>query len=165
MKSRCPSPPEDQQSTLTEHLRERPASSPGEGWSRHQVGSLPGLSRHKGRDYSESRCRRNGRGVLHLYRRQSLVLMSRKRGGIQDPQCHRSLRRVGRRPRWRQQPRGSRLRDPEGIWTSLRNRLWGFRGVHNDRLSGYVAMFKLASGRDQVTPALLQRMCGMQLHP
>jgi hypothetical protein len=49
---------------------------------------------------------------------------------------------------------------PEGIWTSLRNRLRRFRGVHRDRLSGYVAMFELASGPDQITPALLQRMCG-----
>ncbi len=48
----------------------------------------------------------------------------------------------------------------EGIWTSLRNRLRRFRGVHKDHLSGYVAMFELASGRDRVTPALLQRMCG-----
>ncbi len=50
---------------------------------------------------------------------------------------------------------------PEGIWTGLRNRLRRFRGVHKDRLSRHVAMFELASGRDQVTPALLQRMCGV----
>lgn len=49
---------------------------------------------------------------------------------------------------------------PEGVWTSLRNRLRRFRGACKDHLSGYVAMFELASGRDQVTPALLQRMCG-----
>ncbi|MCS4193708.1 transposase-like protein [Salinibacter ruber] len=48
----------------------------------------------------------------------------------------------------------------EGVWTSLRNRLRRFRGACKDHLSGYVAMFELASGRDQVTPALLQRMCG-----
>lgn len=47
----------------------------------------------------------------------------------------------------------------EGIWTSLRNRLRRFRGVHKDRLSGYVAMFELAFNHDRVTPALLQRMC------
>ena len=54
----------------------------------------------------------------------------------------------------------------EGIWTSLRNRLRRFRGVHKDHvrkdhLSGYVAMFELAFNHDQVTPALLQRMCGV----
>ena len=49
---------------------------------------------------------------------------------------------------------------PEGIWTSLRNRLRRFRGVHKDHLSGYVAMSELAFNHDQVTPALLQRMCG-----
>jgi transposase-like protein len=49
----------------------------------------------------------------------------------------------------------------EGIWTSLRNRLWRFRGVHKDNLSGYVAMFELAFNHDQITPALLQRMCGV----
>ncbi|MCS4054691.1 transposase-like protein [Salinibacter ruber] len=49
---------------------------------------------------------------------------------------------------------------PEGIWTSLRNRLRRFRGVHKDHLSGYVAMFELAFNHDQITPALLQRMCG-----
>ncbi|MCS4198069.1 hypothetical protein [Salinibacter ruber] len=47
---------------------------------------------------------------------------------------------------------------------SLRNRLRRFRGVHKDRLSGHVAMFELASSRDQVTPALLQRMRGVWLH-
>nr|WP_251964124.1 transposase [Salinibacter ruber] len=49
----------------------------------------------------------------------------------------------------------------EGIWTSLRNRLRRFRGIHKDRLSGYVAMFELAFNHDRVTPALLQRMCGV----
>ncbi|WP_118828474.1 transposase [Salinibacter ruber] len=49
----------------------------------------------------------------------------------------------------------------EGIWTSLRNRLRRFRGVHKDNLSGYVAMFELAFNHDRITPALLQRMCGV----
>jgi transposase len=49
----------------------------------------------------------------------------------------------------------------EGIWTSLRNRLRRFRGVHKDHLSGYVAMFELAFNHDEITPALLQRMCGV----
>lgn len=48
----------------------------------------------------------------------------------------------------------------EGIWTSLRNRLRRFRRVHRGRLSGYVAMFELAFNHDQITPALLQRICG-----
>mgnify|MGYP005852911569 FL=1 len=47
----------------------------------------------------------------------------------------------------------------EGIWTSLRNRLRLFRGVHKEYLSGYVAMFELAYNHDRVTPELLQRMC------
>jgi transposase-like protein len=41
------------------------------------------------------------------------------------------------------------------------NRLRRFRGVHKDHLSGYVAMFELAFNHDQITPALLQRMCGV----
>ncbi len=49
----------------------------------------------------------------------------------------------------------------EGIWTSLRNRLRLFRGVHKDRLSGYVAMFELAFNHDQVGPDVLQCMCGV----
>ena len=49
----------------------------------------------------------------------------------------------------------------EGIWTSLRNRLRLFRGVHKEYLSGYVAMFELAFNHDRVTPELLQRMCGV----
>jgi transposase-like protein len=49
----------------------------------------------------------------------------------------------------------------EGIWTSLRNRLRRFRGVHKKHLSGYVAMFELAFNHDQVTPTLLQRICGV----
>jgi transposase-like protein len=49
----------------------------------------------------------------------------------------------------------------EGIWTSLRNRLRLFRGVHKDRLSGYVAMFELAFNHDQVGPEVLQCMCGV----
>ena len=49
----------------------------------------------------------------------------------------------------------------EGIWTSLRNRLRLFRGVHKEYLSGYVAMFELAYNHDRVTPAILQRMCGV----
>lgn len=48
----------------------------------------------------------------------------------------------------------------EGIWTSLRNRLRLFRGVHKDYLSGYVAMFELAFNHDQVGPEILQCMCG-----
>jgi len=47
----------------------------------------------------------------------------------------------------------------EGIWTSLRNRLRLFRGVHKEYLSGYVAMFELAYNHDRVTPEILQRMC------
>ena len=49
----------------------------------------------------------------------------------------------------------------EGIWTSLRNRLRLFRGVHKDNLSGYVAMFELAFNHDQVGPEVLQSMCGV----
>jgi transposase-like protein len=49
----------------------------------------------------------------------------------------------------------------EGIWTSLRNRLRLFRGVHKDYLSGYVAMFELAFNHDRVGPEVLQSMCGM----
>ncbi len=48
---------------------------------------------------------------------------------------------------------------PEGIWTSLRNRLGLFRGVHKDYLFRYIAMFELAFNHDQVTSALLQCMC------
>ena len=47
----------------------------------------------------------------------------------------------------------------EGIWTSLRNRLRLFRGVHKAYLSGYVAMFELAYNHEHVTPEILQRMC------
>lgn len=49
----------------------------------------------------------------------------------------------------------------EGIWTSLRNRLRLFRGVHKDHLSGYVAMFELAFNHDRVSPEILQCMCGV----
>ena len=49
----------------------------------------------------------------------------------------------------------------EGIWTSLRNRLRLFRGVHKDYLSGYVAMFELAFNHDRVGPEVLQSMCGV----
>ena len=49
----------------------------------------------------------------------------------------------------------------EGIWTGLCNRLRRFHGVHKDCLSGYIAMFELASGHDRITPVLLQRMCGV----
>ena len=49
----------------------------------------------------------------------------------------------------------------EGIWTSLRNRLRLFRGVHKDQLSGYVAMFELAFNHDEVGPEVLQCMCGV----
>jgi transposase len=49
----------------------------------------------------------------------------------------------------------------EGIWTSLRNRLRLFRGVHKDHLSGYVAMFELAFNHDEVGPEVLQCMCGV----
>ena len=49
----------------------------------------------------------------------------------------------------------------EGIWTSLRNRLRLFRGVHKDHLSGYVAMFELAFNHDRVGPEVLQCMCGV----
>ncbi|MCS3830042.1 transposase-like protein [Salinibacter ruber] len=49
----------------------------------------------------------------------------------------------------------------EGICTSLRNRLGRFRGACKEHLSGYVAMFELAFNHDRVTPALLQRMCGV----
>lgn len=52
----------------------------------------------------------------------------------------------------------------EGIWTSLRNRLRRFRGVHKENLSGYVAMFELAFNHDRVGPELLQCMCGLQIH-
>jgi len=47
----------------------------------------------------------------------------------------------------------------EGIWTSLRNRLRLFRGVHKDQLSGYVAMFELAFNHEKVGPEVLQCMC------
>ena len=47
----------------------------------------------------------------------------------------------------------------EGIWTSLRNRLRLFRGVHKDHLSRYVAMFERAFNHDWVGPELLQCMC------
>ena len=50
---------------------------------------------------------------------------------------------------------------PEGIWTSLRNRLRLFRGVHKGHLSGYVAMFELAFNHDRVGPEVLRCMCGM----
>ena len=49
----------------------------------------------------------------------------------------------------------------EGIWTSLRNRLRLFRGVHKNHLSGYVAMFELAFNHDQVSPDVLRCMCGV----
>ena len=49
----------------------------------------------------------------------------------------------------------------EGIWTSLRNRLRLFRGVHKDHLSEYVAMFELAFNHDRVGPEVLQSMCGV----
>ena len=50
---------------------------------------------------------------------------------------------------------------PEGIWTSLRNRLRLFRGVQKDYLSRYVAMFELAFNHDRVGPEILQCMCGV----
>ncbi|MCS3657961.1 transposase-like protein [Salinibacter ruber] len=49
----------------------------------------------------------------------------------------------------------------EGIWTSLRNRLRLFRGLHKDHLSGSVAMFEIAFNHVQVGPEVLQCMCGV----
>ena len=40
----------------------------------------------------------------------------------------------------------------EGLWTSLRNFLRPFRGVHKRYLAGYVAMCELQLNRKQVTP-------------
>jgi transposase len=40
----------------------------------------------------------------------------------------------------------------EGMWTGVRNFLRPFRGVHKDRLSGYVAMCEHDINRKRITP-------------
>ena len=40
----------------------------------------------------------------------------------------------------------------EGLWTSLRNYLRPFRGVHKAHLSGYVAMCEHAINRKRISP-------------
>lgn len=42
-----------------------------------------------------------------------------------------------------------------GLWTSLRNFLRPFRGVHKKYLAGYVAMFEFAINLKRITPAFI----------
>jgi transposase-like protein len=49
----------------------------------------------------------------------------------------------------------------EGLWTGLRNFLRPFRGVHEEYLDQYVAMFQWAYNLKVVTDALLSGMLGV----
>jgi transposase-like protein len=51
----------------------------------------------------------------------------------------------------------------EGGWTSLRNFLRTFRGVHKKYLSAYVAIHEAAVNDKQVTPAFISAI--VRLHP
>lgn len=46
----------------------------------------------------------------------------------------------------------------EGLWTSLRNFLRGFRGVHKKYLAGYVAMCEFAINLKRITPAFISSL-------
>jgi transposase len=46
----------------------------------------------------------------------------------------------------------------EGLWTSLRNFLRSFRGVHKKYLSGYVAMCEFAINLKRITPAFISSL-------
>jgi transposase-like protein len=51
----------------------------------------------------------------------------------------------------------------EGLWTTLRNFLRGFRGVHKKYLGGYVAMCEFAINLKRITPAFISSLVAM--HP
>ncbi len=85
---------------------------------------------------------------------------------LENEEEARTRKAVGHSEEWAEDQDGDGIREVhvntiEAICTSLRNRQRRFRGVHKDRLSGYVAMFELAFNHDQITSALLQRMCGV----
>ena len=46
----------------------------------------------------------------------------------------------------------------EGLWTTLRNFLRPFRGVHKKHLVGYVAICELAINLKRVTPAFISAL-------
>jgi transposase-like protein len=46
----------------------------------------------------------------------------------------------------------------EGLWTTLRNFLRPFRGIHKKYLSGYVAMCEFAINLRRVTPAFISSL-------
>ncbi len=46
----------------------------------------------------------------------------------------------------------------EGLWTTLRNFLRSFRGVHKKYLAGYVAMCEFAINLGRVTPAFISSL-------
>jgi transposase len=46
----------------------------------------------------------------------------------------------------------------EGLWTTVRNFLRMFRGVHKKYLGGYVAMCEFAINLKRVTPAFISSL-------
>lgn len=51
----------------------------------------------------------------------------------------------------------------EGLWTTLRNFLRSFRGVHKKYLAGYVAMCEFAINLKRITPTFISSL--VALHP
>jgi transposase-like protein len=49
----------------------------------------------------------------------------------------------------------------EGLWTTLRNFLRSFRGVHKKYLAGYVAMCEFAINLKRITPAFISSLVAM----
>jgi transposase len=49
----------------------------------------------------------------------------------------------------------------EGLWTTLRNFLRPFRGVHKKYLSAYVAMCEFAINLKRITPAFIASLVAM----
>jgi transposase-like protein len=43
----------------------------------------------------------------------------------------------------------------EGMWTDVRNFLRPFKGVHKDRLSGYIAIFEFKRSLKRISPAFI----------
>jgi transposase len=50
----------------------------------------------------------------------------------------------------------------EGLWTTLRNFLRGFRGVHKKYLGGYVAMCEFAINLKRITPAFISSLVALR---
>ncbi|MBF2021342.1 MAG: transposase [Hydrococcus sp. C42_A2020_068] len=61
---------------------------------------------------------------------------------------------------WARDDEGDGLREVhvntvEGMWTDMRNFLSSFKGVHQERLSGYVAIFEFKGNLKRICPAFI----------